>query len=47
MSANCEIAVNASGPIHAISAPATRQKISPIPVMPRTLRATGRTPPAR
>ena len=37
----------ASGPIHAISAPVIRQKISPIPVRPRTLRTTGRMPPAR
>jgi hypothetical protein len=47
MSANWEMAVNASGPIHAISAPATTQKISPIPVIPRTLRAIARMPPGR
>jgi hypothetical protein len=41
------MAVNASGPIQAICAPVTRQKSSPIPVIPATLRATGRMPPAR
>jgi hypothetical protein len=39
--------VKAIGPIHAICAPTIGQKIIPIPVIPRTLRATGRIPPAR
>ena len=39
--------MNASGPVQAICAPVTRQQTSPIPVIPRTLRATARMPPAR
>ena len=41
------MAEKASGPTQAISEPVTTQKISPMPVMPRTLRTTGRMPPGR